>query len=119
MSGPRCCCPPDMASTGYNPCCPKHGTEEQRRRWLLRGGEWAERGDLVGTHIEPPPQPNTNPAVWETVIEDMWARDNFGRAKYGTPLQAFNGRDPLVDAYQECLDLAVYLKQAILERSGR
>jgi hypothetical protein len=40
----------------------------------------------------------------------------MGIAKYGTPLQTFNGRDPLIDAYQEALDLAVYLKQAIMER---
>lgn len=32
------------------------------------------------------------------------------------PLQAHNGRDPLVDAYQEALDLVVYLRQAIEER---
>ena len=36
--------------------------------------------------------------------------------EHGTPLQAHNGRDPLVDAYQEALDLAVYLRQAIEER---
>lgn len=41
-----------------------------------------------------------------------------GRRKYGTPLQAHNGRDPLVDAYQEALDLCVYLRQAIAERDG-
>lgn len=41
---------------------------------------------------------------------------NFGRQKYGTPLTADNGRDPLVDAYQEALDLVVYLRQAIEER---
>jgi hypothetical protein len=42
------------------------------------------------------------------VIEDMKARDHQGRAKYGTPLQAENGRDALMDAYQEALDMCVY-----------
>jgi len=46
----------------------------------------------------------------------MRARDQFGRAKYKTPLEAFNGRNALVDAYQEVLDLAVYLKQQIVEQ---
>jgi hypothetical protein len=46
----------------------------------------------------------------------MVARDHVGRARYGTPLQAHNGRDALVDAYQEALDLVVYLRQAIEER---
>jgi hypothetical protein len=49
------------------------------------------------------------------VIEDMKARDDFGRLKYGTPLQPFNGRSALRDAYQEALDLAVYLRQRIFE----
>lgn len=63
-----------------------------------------------------PPKPNTSTPIWELVIADMKARDEFGRAKYGTPLQAGNGRDSLRDAYQEALDLCVYLKQAIVER---
>lgn len=82
------------------------------------GAFYPERG-LAATNPEPPPKPNASPAVWETVIEDMRARDNFGRAKYGTPLQPFNGRKPLVDAYQEALDLVVYLKQEILEHDMR
>jgi hypothetical protein len=32
------------------------------------------------------------------------------------PLRAHNGRDALVDAYQEALDLCVYLRQVIQER---
>lgn len=67
---------------------------------------------------QPDPKPNVSDAVWSAVIADMHARDAEGRRKYGTPLQPFNGRDPLVDAYQEALDLAVYLKQAIIERRG-
>lgn len=54
--------------------------------------------------------------VWDLVIADMKERDKVGRERYGTPLQAFNGRDGLVDAYQEALDLVVYLRQVIAER---
>lgn len=43
--------------------------------------------------------------VWPLVISDMWDRDQLGRQRYGTPLQSHNGRDALVDAYQEALDL--------------
>jgi hypothetical protein len=46
----------------------------------------------------------------------MKERDQAGLAKYGTRLQPFNGRDALVDAYQEALDLVVYLRQRIAER---
>ncbi len=67
----------------------------------------------------PPPTPNTSLPIWEMVVMDMIARDKAGRKKYGTPLQANNGRDALLDAYEEALDLAVYLKQAIVERDER
>lgn len=49
------------------------------------------------------------------VIEDMKRRDEFGERKYHTKLKPFNGRDALVDAYQEALDLVVYLRQQIEE----
>ena len=65
---------------------------------------------------EPAPIPRSTRPIWEMVVEDMRARDRFGRAKYKTPLEAFNGRNALVDAYQEVLDLAVYLKQQIVEQ---
>lgn len=71
------------------------------------------------TADQPPPVRNDGPAIWPLVIEDMRERDRVGRERYGTPLQAHNGRDALVDAYQEALDLAVYLRQAIEERGGR
>ena len=68
---------------------------------------------------EPPPIPNNKTPVWELVIADMRERDASGRAKYGGPLQPFNGRRPLVDAYQEVLDLAVYLRQQLYETEAR
>jgi hypothetical protein len=67
---------------------------------------------------EVPPILNTLPAVWDLVIEDMRKRDAMGMKKYGTRLQPRNGRDPLQDAYQEALDLVVYLRQAIYERDN-
>lgn len=61
-----------------------------------------------------------NPACWPLVIAgeadaglvaDMMARDELGRSRYGVPLRVWNGRDALADAYQEGLDLVVYLEQ--------
>ena len=43
----------------------------------------------------------------------------MGIEKYETPLQTFNGRDGLVDAYQEALDLCVYLRQVLEEREAQ
>lgn len=78
---------------------------------------------------QPPPTPEdaAKPAVWDlvradlarTVDADMRERDQVGRARYGTPLQPFNGRDQLADAYAEALDLVVYLRAALYERDGR
>lgn len=83
---------------------------------------------------EPAPQPSDQPASWDLVIEDiqerrvsvpdvrdlvladMRERDAVGAAKYGTRLRAGNGRDQLVDAFQESLDLAVYLRTSLAER---
>lgn len=68
---------------------------------------------------QPPPIQNNSTPVWDLVIQDMQERDHVGRQRYGTPLQAHNGRDALVDAYQEALDLAVYLRQLIEERKSQ
>ena len=63
-----------------------------------------------------PPKPTGGKSVWQLVLADMAEREQHGIEKYGTALQAFNGRDPLIDAYQESLDLCVYLRQVIEER---
>lgn len=67
---------------------------------------------------EPAPIPNDNVHITDEVISDLKKRKEFGLAKYGTYLQPFNGRNPLQDAYEEVLDLAQYLKQALLEQQA-
>lgn len=67
---------------------------------------------------EPMPEKNIEPAVWDLVMLDIIERDETGVQKYGTRLQPNNGRDALVDAYQEALDLVVYLRQTIYEMRG-
>jgi hypothetical protein len=64
---------------------------------------------------EPPPE-GQGDVVLGHVFDDLAARAQMGRQKYGTLLRINNGRDPLWDAYQEALDLVMYLRQAILER---
>jgi len=56
------------------------------------------------------PVTNDSVPIWNLVIADMLERDHVGRQRHGTPLQANNGRDALIDAYQEALDLVVYLR---------
>jgi hypothetical protein len=64
---------------------------------------------------QPAPVPNETRPIWQLVIDDMRAKHEAGVAKYGTPLQAHNGRDALVDLYQELLDACAYVRQAIAE----
>jgi len=82
---------------------------------------------------QPPPVPNDGASMHDLVSEDLdrWMphaagapalradladRKQVGLERYGTTLQAGNGRNALVDAYQEALDLLVYLRQAMTER---
>ena len=65
---------------------------------------------------QPPPVPTDQPPIVDLVVADMDERKRIGIERYGVPLQAGNGRDALVDAYQEALDLVMYLRQAIEER---
>jgi len=46
---------------------------------------------------------------------DLTARAEAGVQKYGTPLTTHNGRNALMDCYQEVLDAAMYARQASLE----
>ena len=81
--------------------------------------EWGEKMSSFTSGVnskEPPPKKNDSKPIWEMVIEDMKERDQVGEARYGTKLQKFNGRNSAVDAYQEGLDLVVYLRQLIEER---
>ena len=61
------------------------------------------------------PRPSSGD-VWLLVLQDMEARRKHGIEKYGVPVQPHNGRDPLVDLYQELLDACVYVRQEIEER---
>lgn len=79
---------------------------------------------------QPSPKPGTARPTWELVVEDLdqraatlaqlradaVSRDQIGAAKYGIRHQHDNGRDHLVDAYQELLDGALYLRAEIEQR---
>jgi len=56
--------------------------------------------------------------VGELVLSDMRDRIALGQERYGSKLKTFNGRDALVDAYQEAIDLVMYLRQEIEERNS-
>ena len=58
---------------------------------------------------QPEPIQTSEPSVHDLVIDVIRERKNLGMRKYGTVLQASNGRDHLTDAIEEAADLLAYL----------
>lgn len=86
------------------------------------------------TREQPAPMATTHPVIWDQVVEDIYnfhwlindltrknladdirSRDTLGRQRYGVGLTPHNGRDQLVDAYQEIIDAVGYLACAMME----
>ena len=68
-----------------------------------------------------PPQPlpsDSGPKILDLVIADLQGRDRIGIQTYGQSLHTNNGRGALRDAYEEALDLAMYLRQLTAERDN-
>ena len=61
-----------------------------------------------------PPKPD----IATLVKDDIEKRVQKGEKEYGERLTTFNGRNSLQDAYEEALDMAMYLKQAIIEKGN-
>jgi hypothetical protein len=68
------------------------------------------------TAQEPSPHGGQGPSIHDLVVRDVLARKAFGLTKYNSILQVGDGRRTLVDAYQEALDLAVYLRQELAKQ---
>jgi hypothetical protein len=67
---------------------------------------------------QPMPLANDSTDIQTLVIQDIEKRRELGISRYGVALQANNGRDALLDAYEEAMDLTIYLKQALTERDA-
>jgi len=65
---------------------------------------------------EPAPQPGEAIPTVDLVIADFRERKQMGVAKYGIAHQFDNGRDHLVDFYQELQDAVVYVRAEIEKR---
>jgi hypothetical protein len=78
-------------------------------------GNW-QIGSPATIDQQAPDGADSSPDICTLVQNDLEARAQKGLATYGQRLKPHNGRDALVDAYQEALDLCMYLRQAIEER---
>ena len=72
----------------------------------------------AATTTQPKPR-GQDVIILDLVKQDLIARAEVGERKYGEKLKPFNGRSALVDAYQEALDLCMYLRQLIYEETGQ
>lgn len=79
-------------------------------------------------HNQPSPVANTSTPILHLVLRDVHdplvvadlaARAEVGRQRYGTLLQAHNGRDALRDSYEEALDAIMYTRQAVEEEADK
>lgn len=68
----------------------------------------------AATNQQPPKAGKTS--ILPLVLADLQSRSDMGRRKYGFRLHSKNNRSALWDAYQEALDLVMYLRQEIEER---
>ena len=108
---------PACGGAGCRICC---GSGRVQLKDQCVENKMEERSHETGlVKDQPPPVANVLPAVWDLVIAEMKARDRVGCERYGVPLQPHNGRDALVDMYQELLDAVVYCRQMLYERNGR
>ena len=64
---------------------------------------------------QPLPVPGRQ-SVTNALLHALAERRQYGTMKYGRELETNNGRDALKDAWEEAVDLVVYLTQMRLER---
>ena len=95
-----------------------------REEYQAAGGKIAAPSDYVAPSLsaadaatakQATPKGSGNP-ILGMVLADLTNRALEGTAKYGEPLKAHNGRNALWDLYQELLDAAMYIRQAIEEQ---
>ncbi len=92
--------------------------EDKTKSIDLDRNESSGQNPLPGViHEEQPmPIPNDSIDIQTLVMQDIAHRREVGIERYGTALQVNNGRDMLRDAYEEAIDLAIYLRGMIAER---
>lgn len=99
-------------------CGPKmlESTQKAAEKWIA---EHPEKTESHKTCKQTTPPHTGNTRVLDSVLSDLKTRAEMGKQKYGHYLETQNGRNSLQDAYEECLDLCMYLKQRILEEEGK
>ena len=116
-------CECDLRHRAWNPntgCCQTCGAKYEDLRdststQRLQASDRRPTWEIVIAYVEQLQRDNTHisigvgESVLPLVIVDMHARDAVGLQRYGIPLTSGDGRDHLIEAYEEMLDASVYL----------
>lgn len=86
--------------------------------WQKAQGRLNKKTTRSAAKNEPSPT-GTGKKVIDEVVMDIKARSCMGEKKYGTPLRTFNGRNAMMDLYQELLDSVMYAKQVLMEMEDK
>lgn len=57
-------------------------------------------------------------SVWQEVVKDMYKREEQGFKSYNKYVTLNDGRDSLLDLYEELLDACVYIKKLMMEKNN-
>ena len=123
----RTTCECDLRNRAWNlntGCCETCGARFEDRREgqpLPRVSARRPTWEIVIGYVEQLHRDSTHVSlgvgdnVIPLVIVDMRARDAVGLQRYGIPLTSGDGRDHLIEAYEEMLDASVYLTNELDE----
>ena len=89
------------------------------KEWFLKRFGKRPKPESPAIRQQPKPRQNGYPNAHDEVSLDILRRKKLYVKEHGVELTPFNGRNVLVDAYQQTLDLALYLWQAIYEEDMR
>lgn len=111
------CCGKPVSTLGMGAIFTDDPDEVTCEPWASKFAEHQKQQALKQREGDQPlPVPNDYPDIQTQVIADLVKRREVGIERYGTPLQPWNGRDPVRDLYEELLDGACYAKQILVER---
>lgn len=86
-------------------------------KWNEEEAKW-EPTWSEAEHLRNPLETNAEASIWNQVIFDIRQREQTGVLRYGKYLTKHTTEDVLNHAYNEALDLVVYLRTEIIKRNS-
>ena len=103
-------------SSATKPTCQNPDCSDYLGLQVARAAIFDEPRASATVKDQPPPKPVAGPAIQDLVLVDVAERKRVGIERYGQPVLPHNGRNALVDLYQELLDAVMYTRQLIYEQ---